>query len=312
MTPESKSIVDIHQACLQKLHHLHWKENGIEVYMLRIDRIHPVISGNKWFKLKYHLKAVVNESKKGILTFGGAWSNHILAVAHVCNILQIESVGVIRGEQPATFSPTLLEAQQAGMRLIFIPRAEFSDLSVYEKFSTEFNHLHLVPEGAADEMGIKGAEDIMKIADVNHFSHIMTAAGTGTMSAGILRKLNSTQQLLVISALKFPDQHNNSLTRLLGAQQTSGTYQLLFNYHFGGYAKYNHELIRIMNDTYGLHQIPTDFIYTAKMFYGFLDLVNSNYFMDGSKVLLVHSGGLQGNRSLSERLTYQFEETPKA
>ena len=305
MMPEPKSIVDIQKGCLQKLHHESWRQKGIEADVLRIDRIHPVISGNKWFKLKYYLEAIHTRNKMGILTFGGAWSNHIHSAAHICGTLKLKSVGVIRGERPKILSPTLIEAEQSGMKLIFISRQEYHHIEKsYQKFEEQFRDLILVPEGAADETGIRGAAEILDRIDIKSYSHFIAAAGTGTMCAGILRRIQCSQQVLVIPVLKFVNEEESSVKRILSRQITFGSYQVITGYHFGGYAKYTDELIQFMNQFYASQQVPSDVVYTSKMFYGFMDLIKNNFFKNGDKILLIHSGGLQGNRSISHRLDY--------
>jgi len=298
MILRSNTIVEIQKACLQKLHHEEW-EQGLQVDILRIDKIHPVISGNKWFKLKYYLEELRNGNKKGIITFGGAWSNHVHAVAHICRLLEIQSVAIIRGERPATPSITLQEAEQNGMQLLFLSREEYKDLpNLYKKLLEEYDDLQLVPEGGFGEQGIQGAEEITALVDLKEYSHVVCAVATGTMAAGLIRRLFPGQQLVGVAVLKIADKIQNSINSILASQRTNGRYQLFYDYHFGGYAKYNQELLQFMNETYQTYLLPTDMVYTGKLLFGFTDLIKKKFFNQSDKILIIHSGGLQGNRSL--------------
>ena len=274
------------------IYHPLLNNKDVRLDVLRLDKIHPVISGNKWFKLKYHLDNFNAGNYKGILTFGGAWSNHIVATACVCHLQNINCVGIIRGESPERLSPTLEKAIEFGMRLIFISREEYKrkDSTDYaETTGATFRDYYTIPEGGAGDAGEKGAGEILLYADGNNYTHIICAVGTGTMFNGIRRSMSKDQQLLGIVVLKGwrgSNEHNNA--------------KLLLDYHFGGYAKYTTELISFMNDFYTITNIPTDFVYTGKLAFAILDLIKQNYFEEGSKVLMLHSGGLQGNSSLQK------------
>ena len=289
--------VDVTQACLQKLNHPDL--GGIEATVLRLDRIDPEISGNKWFKLEQYIEQVFAEKKEGIVTFGGAYSNHLLAVAACCEKLSLKSVGIIRGEQPEKPGPTLTDLQQKGMELHFIPRSDYSEKGKQEAlYKKQFPALLLVPEGGAGERGMSGAASIADLFQQEPFTHVVCAIGTGTMAAGLLRRLNAEQTLIGIPVLKITDPNKYEVTHLLHAQQGAAKFELFFDYHFNGYAKTSEVLFQFMNDLHEKSGIPTDFVYTGKLFYGFFDLVAKEYFDSDAKILIVHSGGLQGNRSL--------------
>jgi 1-aminocyclopropane-1-carboxylate deaminase len=265
----------------------------IEVDVLRLDKINALVSGNKWFKLRYYIEDAKAQQKKGILTFGGAWSNHIIATAAICKMNGLKSIGIIRGEEPMHPSFTLLTAKEMGMQLVFISRTAYQNKEIPATLQPD--EYYIVREGGYGEMGAKGASTILDYCSKS-YSHYCCAAGTGTMMAGIINTIAPDQQAVGISVMK-----NN--TELEGMIQTlvkdaGKTWQLIKDYHFGGYAKYQTSLVQFMNEFYGQTHIPSDFVYTGKLFYAVSDLIRKNYFPGDSKLLLIHSGGLQGNISL--------------
>ena len=268
------------------------KEKNVRLDVLRLDKLHPVISGNKWFKLKYHLVNFNAGNYKGIITFGGAWSNHIVATACMCQIEKIKSVGVIRGEKPLQLSATLKEASSYGMELKFIDRETYrtkTNNNFINQLRIEFPDHYIIPEGGCGETGEKGAAEIIHYANGNIYTHVACAVGTGTMFNGIRISLNSHQTLSGIVVLKGWDTQN---------QNEKSSFNM--EYHFGGYAKHTPELLSFMNEFYSGTGIPTDFVYTGKLAYGLIDQVRKDQFKPGSRILMIHSGGLQGNASLQK------------
>ena len=259
---------------------------------MRLDKIHPVISGNKWFKLKYHLDNFNAGNYNGIITFGGAWSNHIVATACACYLLKIKCVGIIRGEKPQQFSATLLEAANYEMDLKFISREKYTQKNsaeFLESIKKEFPGHYIIPEGGAGKTGEKGASEIVQYTNGNNYTHIACAVGTGTMFNGIREAASSNQNIVGIVVLKGWKEENDI--------DNTG---LFMDYHFGGYAKYNLTLINFMNDLFRLTNIPTDFVYTGKLAFALFDLIKKDHFPTSSKILMIHSGGLQGNDSLQK------------
>jgi len=276
-----------------------WAKNGVLVNVLRLDQIHPVLSGNKWFKLKYHLRQALQQNKSGILTFGGAYSNHLVAASIACKLEGLASIGIVRGEAAATLSPTLLEAQQYGMQLQFVSRTAFAEeAQLMADLQVQYPNWLIVPPGGQSEAGVQGAADILSLTDATAYTHIACAAGTGTMMAGLVRATLPAQSVLGVSSLKIADREYNSLEQFIKATGRNN-YTLLYDYHFGGYARKNGLLLDFMNSLYRKHRLPTDFVYTAKLMYGINDLINKHFFPTGSRLLVIHSGGLQGNRSLA-------------
>jgi 1-aminocyclopropane-1-carboxylate deaminase len=251
------------------------------------------VSGNKWFKLRYYLQDAISKGSAGIMTFGGAWSNHILATAAICAEAGLQSIGIIRGEQPRKPSPTLLNAAALGMQLKFVSRDRYRS---QETGGTEHPHLFtLVPEGGRGPLGAQGAASIHEYIPAG-VTHICCAVGTGTMIAGLANGANNTQQVIGISVLK----NNHSISQEIQELRTDDRDNIVLDhrFHFGGYARHQPGLLEYMNRFYERTSIPSDFVYTAKLFYGVEHLAAEGFFPAGSSVLIIHSGGLQGNASL--------------
>ena len=267
----------------------------IEVAVLRLDKISPLVSGNKWFKLRYYLEETKAREKKGIITFGGAWSNHIIATAAICQMNGLKAIGIIRGEEPKRLSITLLNAKEMGMQLYFISREAYQNKEVPASINKD--EYLIVNEGGYGETGTKGASDILNYCS-KPYTHYCCAVGTGTMMAGIVNAISPGQQVTGISVMK----NNIGLEIMIQTLVTNKeiTWQLNHDYHFGGYAKHQPGLLSFMNEFYKLTNIKSDFVYTGKLFFAMSDLIEKNYFPPGSKLLLIHSGGLQGNGSLPD------------
>ncbi|MDR3712227.1 MAG: 1-aminocyclopropane-1-carboxylate deaminase [Puia sp.] len=300
ITDPSK-IADTSLATLDRLDLPELAERGIQADVLRLDKIHPVISGNKWFKVKYYLQKALQNQHIAILTFGGPYSNHIVAAARAAREAGLGSIGIIRGERPETLSHTLQNALDDGMRLQFISREEYrrkTDAFFLSRILGENPGTCLVPEGGAGPEGIRGCEEILQLVDKEKYTHILCAAGTATLLRGLINASGPRQEIIGISVLKgFSELPPDCGEGHLPAEKVSNG-RLIADYHFGGYARRSGPLFAFMNKWYGLTGIPTDFVYTAKLFYAAFDLVKTGYFPQGSRLLLIHSGGLQGNLSL--------------
>lgn len=304
LLPASKVLnqpIDLTKAVVQPINDELLYEKNVPIDILRLDRIHPVISGNKWFKLKYHLQEALQQNKKGILTFGGAYSNHLVATALACQQANLASIGIIRGEAPAIPSATLQEVQEYGMQLEFISREAYSDeAAITPALQEKYPDYFIVPQGGQSHFGVLGAAEILQLAPIESYSHICCATGTGTMLAGLVHAALPHQQVIGICSLKMPDGENNTLNTFVKPYSANlKKYTIFYDYHFGGYARKTDELISFMNSIYQKHELPTDFVYTGKLLFGILHLVKNDHFQPGSRILMVHSGGLQGNRSLA-------------
>ena len=278
------------------------KEKNISLSIARLDKIHKDVSGNKIFKLHYFIDECLRSSHKTLITFGGAFSNHLVATAFLCNQKGIKSFGIVRGEEPQVLSHTLERCRDLGMSLKFISRQNYknfdSDDEDIDALINSFGDFTMVPEGGYHAAGAKGASLIMDVVRPNKFSHICTAVGTATTLAGLLLKKKMDQEIIAIPVIKNMIDITERLNYLGVA---ADKIPIVFgDYHFGGYAKHTKELISFMNSFYTETQIPTDFVYTAKMMYAVFDKINSGYFADGSNILCIHTGGLQGNKSLPQ------------
>lgn len=285
--------------CIQPINDEVFKQRNICLDVLRLDAIHPVVSGNKWFKLKYYLQQAIAHHCTSIATFGGAFSNHIIATAYACSKFNIACTGFIRGEKPASYSQTLLDAAALNMQLKFISRDTYKNKQAIIENNPS---LYFIPEGGYGKTGAKGAGEIVQFApDFASYNYIICAVGTGTMLAGIANASLSHQQCIGISVMK----NNFSLEKEILVLLNDGVEErlkLLHDYHFGGYAKHTQQLTGFINKMKIDQQLPLDFVYTAKTLFSVYDLAEKNYFPAGSKIIFIHSGGLQGNRSLKSEV----------
>ncbi len=277
-------------------------KTSIKLFIRREDLIHPFVSGNKFRKLKYNLLEAKKENHTTILTFGGAFSNHIAATAFAGKEGGFETIGVIRGEELAikiNENPTLKFAQECGMKFVFVTRENYR-LKTSEKFISELKQnlgaFYLVPEGATNEFGIKGCEEILSKED-SFYDFICCAIGTGGTISGLINSSKSHQKVL-----GFPSLKGDFLKEDICKFAKNNNWNLISDYHFGGYGKVSEELIVFINDFYKKNVIPLDPIYTGKMVFGVIDLVYKNYFPKNSKILLIHTGGIQGIKGMNIKL----------
>jgi 1-aminocyclopropane-1-carboxylate deaminase len=266
----------------------------ISLHIRREDLIHPFISGNKFRKLKYNLVQAKAENHDTLLTFGGAFSNHIAATAYAGSAHGFTTIGIIRGdefESKIDKNPTLDFAQQCGMQLKFISREEYrhkTEAAFIENLKHEFGEFYCIPEGGTNELAIKGCQEILSTDD-SQYDFVCTSVGTGGTISGIINSSLPHQKVLGFPALRG-DFLNDEIRKFARNQN----WELIPDYHFGGYAKVNSALIAFINQFYLENRIPLDPIYTGKMVFGVMDLIYTNYFPEHSKILLIHTGGIQG------------------
>jgi 1-aminocyclopropane-1-carboxylate deaminase len=295
-----KMLFNTSTICTDKLANKLFAKKDIAVSVIRLDKIHPVISGNKFFKLHYFLEDCLNSTHKTIITFGGAYSNHLIATAFSCHAAGLKSIGIVRGEKPAILSHTLKQCIEYGMQLRFISREAYAQKdndNFIEALTAKLGEHILIPEGGFHPLGAKGAALIMETIETTS-THICCATGTATTIAGLLINAAAHQQIVSINTLKGVSDTYERISFLTGNKANTEQLLLLNDYHFGGYAKQTPELIAFMNDIYHQYQLPTDFVYTAKMLFGVFDAINKGLFPEGSKISCLHTGGLQGNLSL--------------
>ena len=267
---------------------------------LRIDLLHPVVSGNKLFKLKYYLEEAQSNHQIGIVSLGGSHSNHLVASAYAAKQSQLESIGLVRGEEPASLSETLRDCQAYGMELRFTSR-EIFDATTTDMLQALYPAHLVIQQGGYGKNGMLGAMDILKIKGTEEFDYILAACGSGTTGAGLIRAAHPNQRVVLLSVLKNNFSILDEINTLVESPEKKyPDFDVLFDFHLGGYAKKNTMLFTTMNRFHSAHQIPTDFVYTGKLVHGFYQLAKDSFFPKKSKILLIHSGGLQGNRSLTK------------
>ncbi|MQP25542.1 pyridoxal-phosphate dependent enzyme [Flavobacterium sp. LMO8] len=287
---------------------LDFKKN-IKLFIKREDLLHPIISGNKYRKLKYNIEAAKKLHQDTLLTFGGAFSNHILAVAGAGAEFGFKTIGVIRGEELESKiqdNPTLAKAQELGMQFYFVTRAAYRNkeqTSFISHLQNKFGEFYLIPEGGTNQLAIKGCEEILTETDVDYFTHITCALGTGGTTAGLINSLTQKQQLIGFSSLK-----GAFLSEVIRNFVSKTNWSINDAYHFGGYGKVTDELISFLNLFYKQTSIPLDPVYTGKMVFGVLDLIQKGYFPDNSKILMIHTGGLQGIKGMNFALQSKNKE----
>lgn len=276
--------------------------NDITLTIKREDLIHPFVSGNKFRKLKYNLLQAKAENKTTLLTFGGAFSNHIAAVAYAGKEQGFKIIGIIRGDElldKIEENPTLKFAQENGMQFEFVSREEYrlkGEKSFIEKLKDKFGDFYLVPEGGTNEFAVKGCEEILTEQD-SVFNYVCCAVGTGGTISGLINSSLQNQKILGFPALK-----GDFLTDEIRIFAKKDNWNLISDYHFGGYGKINLELIEFINAFFEENKVPLDPIYTGKMVFGVIDLIRKNYFPAHSKILLIHTGGLQGIDGMNIKL----------
>ena len=266
---------------------------SLQLNILRLDELHPIVSGNKWFKLQLQLQDAIKKNYTTITTFGGAYSNHIVATAFACQQMGLASIGIIRGNETKALNHTLLAAQQFGMQLQFVTREAYANKQQY----INNNNIYYINEGGYAVLGANGVADIYQWIDET-YTHIVCAVGTGTMMAGLVKGALPHQKVVGINVLKGNTTLLQQVKTLLNVDENTKQFELINGYHFGGYAKHPQALITWMNDLYKKQQLPTDIVYTSKLLFAVTDLQQQGYFDKNSKIMVIHSGGLQGNLSL--------------
>jgi len=285
------------KATVQQILH----NSEITLCVKREDLLHPFISGNKLRKLKYNLLCAKEDDHHCLLTFGGAFSNHIAAVAYSGKESGLKTIGIIRGEELAVtnVNPTLKFAEECGMKLKFVSRDDYRRKDSPEFLAgliKEFGFFYLLPEGGTNVLAVKGCEEILTDED-SVFDYICCAVGTGGTISGIINSSLPGQQVLGFPALK-----GDFLKEEILKFTQKDNWKLVSGYDFGGYGKTDENLIRFINEFYKKYHVPLDPIYTGKMLFGVMDLINQGYFHKGAKVLAIHTGGIQGVKGMNLKL----------
>jgi len=270
------------------------KKYGVEIFLKREDDIHPFISGNKYRKLKYNIEEAKRLKHETLLTFGGAFSNHIAAAAFAGKEFGFKTIGIIRGDElqdKINENPTLSFAEACGMKFKFVSREQFREKHTplfLEKLHETFGNFYLLPEGGTNELAIRGCEEILNNGD-DDFDFVCCSVGTGGTISGIINSSKPGQQVLGFPALK-----GSFLIEDISKFVSKQNWNIIADYSFGGYAKIDEALIHFINQFKKDNNIQLDPVYTGKMMFGIFDLMKKGYFPRGSKILAIHTGGLQG------------------
>jgi 1-aminocyclopropane-1-carboxylate deaminase len=297
--------MEFNHSPLQEIHESFFGDTGVKVFVKRLDLMHPYISGNKWFKLKYNIEEAKAQSKDTILTFGGAYSNHILATAAVGKEYGLKTIGIIRGEQHLPLNPMLAFAKNNGMALHYTDRKHYrkkEDSHFIQRLKNRYGNFYLIPEGGANNLGVKGSMEIIKEIDIP-FDYIACDCGTCTTIAGISLSLNKGQEAIGIPVLKGAEFLYLKAINLINDYKIfNGTlkekssdnknFKLFYDYHFGGYAKSDATLETFIHEFQKKHGIPIEPVFSGKLFYAIYDLIKQGYFKIGSTIIILHSGGL--------------------
>lgn len=278
---------------IQEIHDSLFDRAGVRVLIKREDLNHPFVSGNKWWKLKYNLEEAKRLHHKTLLTFGGAYSNHIFATAAAAHELGFNSIGIIRGEETLPLNPTLLFAKEKGMQLLYVSREQYrtkNDPAFVNELRERFGDFYLIPEGGTNALAVKGATEFVQTLG-NDFDYVCCAVGTGGTLAGLINGVDDKKIVLGFSVLKGGGFLKDEVNQWLTSSNTN--WSLITDYHFGGYAKSNPELNRFHQDFEQQFNIPLDPVYTAKLMAGMFDLIHKNFFERGKTILVIHTGGLQ-------------------
>jgi 1-aminocyclopropane-1-carboxylate deaminase len=307
-------VIDTSKSIVQKVQFFYEKTEPFSFDIKRDDLIDPVISGNKWRKLKYNIEKVKQEKYNGILTFGGAFSNHLIATAQAAHDNRIDAVGIVRGDElNANSNETLRSCEELGMQLVFISRDDYKrrhEKEYLSRLNVKFPNLLMVPEGGANFYGAIGCQEIISTMS-QRYDHIYLAAGTGTTAAGMLSAIGSETTLHAVSALKGDfleadirkllwsivgdDEHATSLMKNLDLNTSS---------HCGGYGKTTNELFDIIRSFHKQTQIALEPIYTGKVLFAMIEDIKSGIIKSDQNVLMIHTGGLQGGKSFVTELPF--------
>jgi 1-aminocyclopropane-1-carboxylate deaminase len=282
------------------------REKGIVLDVALLDSIHPEFGGNKWFKLKYNFEEAKRRNAKAILTFGGAFSNHVYATAAACKAFNMPCIGLIRGEEADSNNSTLSKVKVFGMQLDFLSRLDYAekDTELFEyELHEKYGNIYIVPEGGANFFGINGCMEILKGIQ-NHYDTIIVSCGTATTLTGIILSAQPHQKIIGFVPIKggaylyetIQYNLNNFLGSKEAAEELMKNVSLIDDYHFGGFAKVNEALRQSKHKLEQIFGFELDYVYTAKMFHGLFDKIEKGEIQSHQKILAIHTGGLQGNK----------------
>lgn len=279
---------------ITELRSQNFEQSGITLLIKREDQNHPFVSGNKWWKLKYNLEEALKAGQTTLLTFGGAYSNHIYATAAAAHELGLKSIGIIRGEETLPLNATLSFAKSSGMQLHYVSREAYrnkTETSFIEQLHEQYGDFYLIPEGGTNELAVKGCKEFAEQLNSEiHFDYLCLPVGTGGTIAGMMEGVDESKKIIGFPSLKGATFLEDDIRKYTSKKNG----QLVYDYHFGGYAKVTQELKEFMDQFESEFNIPLDPVYTSKMMFGIMDLIKKKFFETGSTILAIHTGGLQG------------------
>jgi 1-aminocyclopropane-1-carboxylate deaminase len=288
------------KSILSRIHDPLLERHEIELWIKRDDLLHPVISGNKWRKLKYILDQALSSGVHTIISMGGAYSNHLHALAYAGRELGLKTTGLVRGEQPDALNPTLADLQNWGMELKFVSRSDYRALRHHKGWQDLPGiepQQYWLPEGGAQALALKGVAELVREIDMP-YDVLCVPCGTGTTLAGIVEAVPESASVIGFAALKNANFLTADVESLLSRAYTN--WQINLDYHFGGFAQVNAELMNFIAAFELKAPIPLEPVYTGKMLYGLYDLIAKGYFKPGQRIIAVHTGGLQGKRGFCQ------------
>lgn len=275
------------------------EQSGVQLIIKREFENHPFVSGNKWWKLKYNLAEAIKQNHHTLLTFGGAYSNHIYATAAAAGELGLKSIGVVRGEETLPLNPTLSFAKENGMVIHYLSRELYrkkQDDSIIHELQNQYGDFYLIPEGGTNNLAVKGVSEFaQQLNEEIDFDYICLPVGTGGTLAGLSIGLESSKKIIGIPVLKGAQFLEEEIRNYTPKQN----WQLIYDYHFGGYAKTTNELLEFIRWFEEQFHIPLDQVYTAKMMFGIFNLIEKRFFPSGTTIVAIHTGGLQGKEGFN-------------
>lgn len=288
------------------------KDEPCRLYVARIDQVDPYISGNKWFKLKNNLEIAIAEGHDTILTFGGAYSNHIYSASAAARRHDLKSIGIVRGEETLPLNHTLSFAKSNGMQLEYFSREKYRNKAtnaVVDELKDKYGKFFLVPEGGSNEHAVKGVADVIEHLG-SSFDYYITPVGTGGTLAGLVHGLKGKGNVLGISALKGMKGGIEKEIKELMIDKSYVNWNVNHDYHWKGYARMDDDLMKFIKQFKAEHEILLDPIYTSKAAFATLDLIRKGYFEKDSSILFLHTGGLQGWYGMKERYAFVSDSFP--
>ncbi len=277
------------------------------LYLARLDLLPYPASGNKWFKLKYNLLEAERLGIKQLITFGGAYSNHLYATAEAANYFGFQSIGIVRGEEHLPLNDTLQHCLNKGMQLFYLSREEYrhkTDVDFMQRWmhDQKIPDGYLIPEGGSNAFAVKGVRELIDLLP-SDTDILATACGTGGTMAGLIAGIKFHQEVWGVAALKGADFLANDIQSFLTEYKDLSTkkWKLLLDYHGGGYAKLPNELLSFVRQFKNEQGITLDPTYTCKLLFGLFDLAHKDLLPKNKKIMVLHSGGLQGWGGLPEK-----------